>query len=91
MLPTGANLVPVPSAVLPQRALARQLDAQQVGYRLWDNAFTAIDDWEAAQKLADNWDPGRLHRKLDAFADRYCPILKKIEDRQAISRPSMAT
>jgi len=60
--------------------LARQLDAQKIGYTLRDNAFTRIQDFEAAQQSADGWDPSRLHRKLDAFADRYCPILKLIEE-----------
>jgi len=28
----------------------------------------------------DAWNAGRLHRKLDEFAQRYCPILKQIEE-----------
>jgi hypothetical protein len=60
--------------------LARQLDRKQIGYTLMDNAFTAIADGTAAQSLADSWDPAFLHRKLDEFSDRYCPILKQIEE-----------
>jgi hypothetical protein len=60
--------------------LARQLDRKKIGYTLLDNAFSAIEDWAAAQELADHWDPSSLHRKLDAFAQRYCPILKQIEE-----------
>ncbi len=60
--------------------LARQLDRRQIGYRQLDNAFTAIEDWAAAQKLSDSWDASSLHRKLDEFSDRYCPILKHIEE-----------
>jgi hypothetical protein len=30
--------------------------------------------------MADSWDPSFLHRKLDAFSTRYCPILKQIEE-----------
>src|SRR6266404_102446 len=60
--------------------LARQLDGKKVGYTLLDNAFTAIADWTLAQNLADSWDPAFLHRKLDEFAKRYCPILKQIEE-----------
>ena len=56
--------------------LARQLE-QEIGYRLLDNAFTAIEDWRAAQQLSDSWDPSCWHRQLDEFADRYCPILKQ--------------
>lgn len=60
--------------------LARQLEGHKVSYRLLDNAFTTIEDWATAQRLADGWDPSRLHRKLDDFADRYCPILQQIEE-----------
>lgn len=60
--------------------LARQLDGKKISYTLLDNAFAAIGDWAAAQALGDSWDPSRLHRKLDEFADRYCPILKQIEE-----------
>jgi hypothetical protein len=60
--------------------LARQLERRKIGYTLLDNAFTAMEDWAAAQALADSWDPSFLHRKLDEFAKRYCPILKQIEE-----------
>jgi hypothetical protein len=60
--------------------LARQLDRKKVGYTLLDNAFTRIKDWAAAQQLADSWESSSLHRKLDEFAQRYCPILKQIEE-----------
>ena len=60
--------------------LARQLDTRRIHYRLLDNAFTAIDDFAVAQELSDGWDPSRLHRKLDEFAERYCPILQQIEE-----------
>jgi len=60
--------------------LARQLERRKVGYGLLDNAFITVEDWAAAQELADSWDPSFLHRKLDEFARRYCPILKQIEE-----------
>ena len=60
--------------------LARPLDRQKIGYTRRDNAFTEIADGGAAQALADAWDPCFWHGKLDAFADRYCPILKLIEE-----------
>jgi hypothetical protein len=60
--------------------LARQLDRSKIGYTPLDNAFTRIEDFFAAQALADSWDPSFLHRKLDEFARRYCPILRQIEE-----------
>ena len=32
--------------------LAHKLDREGIGYRMIDNAFVAIDDWERAQALA---------------------------------------
>ena len=32
--------------------LAHKLDLEGIGYRMIDNAFVAIDDWERAQVLA---------------------------------------
>jgi len=60
--------------------LASQLECKKIRYTLLDNAFTRIDDFSVAQRLADTWDPSRLHRKLDPFADLYCPILKHIQE-----------
>jgi len=61
--------------------LARQLERKQIHFQLLDNAFVEIADWEKAQRIADSWKPERLHRKLEEFAWRYCPILKQIEER----------
>lgn len=56
--------------------LARQLDKQGIGYTLLDNAFLAIDDWDKAQQLADRFDVRKLHRRLDRYAARFCPVEK---------------
>ncbi|HSD82442.1 MAG TPA: MarR family transcriptional regulator [Anaerolineae bacterium] len=60
--------------------LARQLARKQIRFQMLDNAFTEIGDWEQAQRIADGWKPERLHRKLEEFARRYCPILKQIDE-----------
>jgi len=56
--------------------LARQLDKKQIGYTMLDNAFLAIDDWDKAQQLADRFDVRKLHRRLDQYATRFCPVGK---------------
>lgn len=56
------------------------MDRRKGGYTLLYNAFTAIADWKSAQRLADSWDPSYLYREPDEFSDRYCPILKPIEE-----------
>jgi hypothetical protein len=35
--------------------LAHQLDRAGIGYRLLDNAFVQLDDFDAAQRLADDF------------------------------------
>jgi hypothetical protein len=58
--------------------LARQLDKAGIGYELLDNAFVQIDDFNAAQKLADAFDIRKLQRALDRFAKRYCPVVRQL-------------
>jgi len=57
--------------------LARQLSQRQIEYRVLDNAFGWIADLEQAQKLADHFSVKMVHRKLDQFADRYCPVVQQ--------------
>lgn len=57
--------------------LARQLDKAGIGYKLLDNAFVQIDDFDAAQKIADGLDIRKLQRALDRFAKRYCPVVRQ--------------
>lgn len=42
-----------------------------------DNAFLSISDFSKAQELSDNIRAEDLHKVLDIFAQRYCPIIKK--------------
>lgn len=54
--------------------LARQLSAEGIGYAMADNAFLRIGDFDRAQQLADELSPDTLHRILDAYAQRCCPV-----------------
>src|SRR3954469_14533903 len=54
--------------------LARQLATEGIGYSMADNAFVRIDDWPRAQALADSLSPDLLHRTLDRYASRCCPV-----------------
>lgn len=58
--------------------LAGQLDKAGIGYKLLDNAFVRIDHFEAAQQLADALSIRALHRALDRFAKRYCPVIRQL-------------
>jgi hypothetical protein len=54
--------------------LASQLRKRKIDFRLLDNAFVQIADWERAQQIVNGWEAKRIHRKLDEFARTYCPI-----------------
>src|SRR5271165_1024406 len=54
--------------------LAHRLTGEGIGYCLADNAFIRIDDWPRAQELADSLSPDQLHRALDRYAERCCPV-----------------
>jgi len=56
--------------------LASQLRKRNIDYRLVDNAFVQIADWERAQQIVNGWEAKRMHRKLDEFARTYCPIFR---------------
>jgi hypothetical protein len=56
--------------------LARKLTAAGIDFALADNAFVRVADFERAQTLADALKPDELHRRLDRYAKRYCPVLE---------------
>ena len=58
-------------------ALALALGREGIAYTLADNAFLACADWPRAQALAHTLDVRRLHRRLDRWAQRYCPVLRQ--------------
>jgi len=55
--------------------LARKLTSAGIGFTLADNAFARIADFARAQALADALKPDELHRRLDRYAKRFCPVL----------------
>ena len=57
--------------------LAAALKNQSLPATLMDNVFTAITDFSQAQSLSDSFQVNILHKKLDLFAERYCPIIKQ--------------
>jgi len=57
--------------------LARQLARKGLGPTLRDNAVVQLDDFAAAQKITDGFDVRKLHRKLDQYARRFCPVVRR--------------
>lgn len=56
--------------------LANQLHKKGIQHTLVDNAFTAITDFARAQRIADRFSVKRLHRTLDGYARRFCPVVR---------------
>ncbi len=59
--------------------LAYKLKKKGIDFRMLDNAFLQISDVEAAQKLSDRINPEDLHKVLDVFAKRFCPVADSLE------------
>lgn len=58
--------------------LASTLRKRSIDFTLVDNVFTGIADWERVQRLADSLRIQKLHRKLDEFAGRFCPVYRDL-------------
>ena len=58
--------------------LAYKLRKKGITYHMHDNAFLDISDVETAQKLSDRINPEGLHKILDVFAKRYCPVAETL-------------
>jgi len=56
--------------------LAGQMSKLGIDYRMADNAFSHIADWQRAQRISNGWEAKRIHARLDGFARRCCPIYR---------------
>jgi len=53
---------------------ANHLRSSGTAFKMNDNAFVDIDDFDGAQKLADGLAPVELQRRLDHYARLACPV-----------------
>ena len=58
--------------------LAYLLKEQGINFTLRDNAFIRIDDFNQAQQLSDSLKAETVHKKLEQYAELYCPIIKRL-------------
>jgi len=58
--------------------LAQQLKQHEVSFTRLDNAFVHLADFERANQLAADLNIRALHLKLDELAQRYCPVVKRL-------------
>jgi len=59
--------------------LASALSNQGIEYSLMDNAFVNIGNFPQAQTLADSLTADIIHKKLDSFAQMYCPVIGQFD------------
>jgi len=57
--------------------LATKLTKRKISYVLRENAFLSIEDFTKAQELSDSIKVSDLHRVLDGFAQKYCPVFQE--------------
>lgn len=58
--------------------LANRLRKEGVDFDLLDNAFVRIADFGRAQAMANDLQVRHLHRLLDGFAKRFCPVTQSL-------------
>lgn len=56
--------------------LAARLRKAGVAFDMLDNALLNIGDMKKAQRIADSFNVGRLHRIMDRYAREYCPAAR---------------
>ncbi len=56
--------------------LASRLSKKNIDFQMLDNVFVQIDNFDKAQKFADDINVKRLHRQLDKIVRKYCPIIR---------------
>jgi len=61
--------------------LANRLRAEGIAFTPLDNTFLQLAHVARAQELADAFPVEHLHRALDAFARRFCPVIRHVPDR----------
>jgi hypothetical protein len=68
-----------------KEVLSKKLNTAQIGYYKSGNCFTSIDDFDAAQQLADELDVPSLHTLFDGWAERYISILPELRKKWNLS------
>ena len=61
--------------------LASALSKKNIDFQMLDNVFVHIDDFDKAQKFADDIHMKSLHRELDKIVRQYCPIVRHFVNR----------
>lgn len=58
--------------------LASELKQANIHFTMIDNAFDSLENAQKAQELSDALSIEKLHRRLEEFAGRFCPVYKEL-------------
>ena len=61
--------------------LAAALTGKGIRHSLVENAFLGIDSFTEAQQMTTAIQVDLIHKKLDRFAERFCPVIKELDTR----------
>lgn len=54
--------------------LSKQLEKNGIEHGMEDNAMVSCSNWKRAQQIADNFPVKKFHRRLEGWAQQYCPV-----------------
>ena len=60
--------------------LKGELEKADIQYKMIDNAFDSISDWEKAQELSNEICVKKIHQTLDRYAGIFCPVSKSFNE-----------
>ena len=58
---------------------ASKLKESGINYKMLDNAFIEIQDWDKANEIVKSFKVEELHQRLNKFAATYCPVYKEFD------------
>ena len=70
--------------------LASKLKESGINFKMLDNAFIEIQDWEKANEIAKSFKVEELHQTFKyVFASTYCPVYKEFNELYQLEYISM--
>jgi hypothetical protein len=59
--------------------LGAKLGEEGITYKMIDNAFIEISDWDKANQMVKSFKVEEVHQRLNTFASTYCPVYKEFK------------
>jgi hypothetical protein len=59
--------------------LANKFKESGISFKMLDNAFVEISDWDKANEIVQSLKVEEIHQRLNLFASVYCPVYKSFD------------